>query len=136
LASAAVGLGGGVGVGVYSRSQEAEADAKAIDLLQRAGLPPWSLRYALEFLRDVHGETGGGWFASHPVTSERISSQPAIGTEVATQCPSAEIRAAQIAATQAALAKWKADEPARMKRLSEETRKEHEATICRGNRTC
>jgi Zn-dependent protease with chaperone function len=65
----------GLGLRAYSRSQEAEADALAIKILRDAGKPEWSLRYALERLRDQSG-SGGGWLSTHPAIEDRIAAQP------------------------------------------------------------
>jgi len=61
----------------FDRSQERAADARAVLLLEAAGRPRWALRYALEFLQDAYGESGG-WLSTHPMTSERIAAQPEI----------------------------------------------------------
>ena len=61
----------------FDRSQERAADARAVLLLEAAGRPRWELRYALEFLQDAYGESGG-WLSTHPMTSERIAAQPEI----------------------------------------------------------
>ncbi len=94
-----VGAAGDVLINAYSRSQEREADAKAIDLLEKGGNPRWALRYTLEFLRDAYGDEGGGWTQSHPLTSERISTQPEVDPhqdkEVCGQNRSAQVAAAK-----------------------------------------
>lgn len=131
-----VGLAGQAGVLAYSRSQEADADARAVEILTRANLPPWSLRYALEFLRDVSGETGGGWFASHPLTAERIASQPPIGETVAILCPGPDVRAAQVAQARSAIETWIAAETERRKKAERENIEDNEGATCRANRTC
>jgi putative metalloprotease len=57
----------------YSRSEELEADKHAVTLLRRVGSSKESLENTLAWLlRTSGGDDGGGWFATHPGTSERI----------------------------------------------------------------
>jgi putative metalloprotease len=57
----------------YGRSEELEADKHAVTLLRRVGSSKESLQDALAWVaRTSGGEDGGGWFATHPGTSERI----------------------------------------------------------------
>jgi putative metalloprotease len=57
----------------YSRSEELEADKHAVTLLRRVGSSKESLENTLPWLlRTTGGEDGGGWFSTHPGTSERI----------------------------------------------------------------
>jgi Zn-dependent protease with chaperone function len=58
----------------YSRNQEFEADAKAIEILRELGCaqPEKRLGDALQVLLDKYGNLGGGFFDSHPSTTERI----------------------------------------------------------------
>lgn len=58
----------------YSRAQELEADAEAVRILRRAGyaMPGKVMGNALAWLRKIAGESGGGFFDSHPAISERI----------------------------------------------------------------
>jgi predicted Zn-dependent protease len=65
----------------YGRSHEQEADERALELLQKAGKPPGVMRYGLEFMREAHSDTGGGWFSTHPATSERIAGLPVLERE-------------------------------------------------------
>lgn len=69
---------GWLGMSAYSRSHEHEADAKAIELLTRAGKPPWALRYTLELMRDVHGDRTAAlaWLSTHPLNADRLAKQP------------------------------------------------------------
>src|SRR3989442_6245037 len=57
----------------YSRSHEAEADSDALVILDRAGQPRWMLRYAFDFLTQLHGEGRGGWLRSHPATQDQLA---------------------------------------------------------------
>ena len=99
---------GWLGMQGYSRSQEAEADAQAVALLEKAGRPRWSLGYALRFIRDVYGDRGGSWVHSHPLTSERIASQPLIDDATAEElCGPTELREAQVEMVRQGLTKKK-----------------------------
>jgi len=83
-----------VGMKAYSRSQEAEADAMATRLLRDAGQAPWALRYSLEFLRDVSGDSQGvSWLRTHPLLPDRIAKQPPIAEDAIASCPDADTRA-------------------------------------------
>ena len=83
----------------YGRSHEQEADERALELLQKAGKPPGVMRYGLEFMREAHGNTGGGWFSTHPATSERITSLPVL--DRGKLCASPDKRQAAIEAERA-----------------------------------
>jgi Zn-dependent protease with chaperone function len=78
----------------YSYSQEEAADDRAVELLRKAGKPAGVMRYALEFLLGVYGDTTTDWFSSHPANFDRIARLPAVGQ--AEQCPSADQRRASI----------------------------------------
>ena len=57
----------------HSRSEELEADRHAVTLLKRVGSSKQALENTLAWLqRTSGGSEGGGWFATHPGTSERI----------------------------------------------------------------
>ena len=58
----------------YSRNQEFEADARAVEILRGLGHdePEKELSDALQILLDKYGNLGGGFFDSHPSTTERI----------------------------------------------------------------
>jgi len=58
--------------GHYSRPMELAADRHAVKLLQRAGYSKTTMVNTLSWLMRRHGDTGGGLFATHPATSERI----------------------------------------------------------------
>lgn len=71
--SAAVApIAGTIVTGHYSRPMELAADRHAIKLLQRAGYSKLTMVNTLTWLMQLNGDTGGGVFASHPATSERI----------------------------------------------------------------
>lgn len=96
---------GWVGMRVYTRSQETDADTLAAELLEKAGTPPWTLRYALEFLLEVYGDAGGSW-DTHPDSAERVRAQPPVDPDEAeTMCGPAELRAAQIGLLRRGLAR-------------------------------
>jgi predicted Zn-dependent protease len=57
----------------HSRSEELEADRHAVTLLRRVGSSKEALERTLEWLvRTSGGGDGGGWFATHPGTNDRI----------------------------------------------------------------
>jgi Zn-dependent protease with chaperone function len=56
----------------YSRPMELAADRHAVKLLQRAGYSKATLINTLSWLMRRNGDSGGGIFATHPATSERI----------------------------------------------------------------
>jgi Zn-dependent protease with chaperone function len=58
----------------YSRREELEADRHGVELLQRIGAPPESMEQTLVWLKgQTGGGSGGGFFATHPGTDERIA---------------------------------------------------------------
>jgi Zn-dependent protease with chaperone function len=58
----------------YSRTQELQADSAAVGILRAAGYPnpAAAVCSALLTLRSRAGESGGGFFDSHPALSERV----------------------------------------------------------------
>ena len=57
----------------HSRSEELEADRHAVTLLRRVGSSKEALLNTLAWLARISGGgDGGGWFATHPGTSDRI----------------------------------------------------------------
>ena len=58
--------------GHYSRPMELAADRHAVKLLQRAGYSKATMVNTLAWLMRQNGDSGGGIFATHPATSERI----------------------------------------------------------------
>lgn len=66
-------LAGALVTSAYSRSEETEADAHGVEILNRAGYPGKTLMAdALTWLDRTEGGSGGGFFASHPATDDRI----------------------------------------------------------------
>ena len=58
----------------YSRSEETEADAHGVAILRRAGYDgKTQMANTLLWLQRVEGDSGGGFFATHPNTSDRIA---------------------------------------------------------------
>jgi predicted Zn-dependent protease len=57
----------------YSRQEELAADAHAVEILRRAGYDGKATMIGtLSWLRRTAGEGGGGFFATHPETGDRI----------------------------------------------------------------
>lgn len=56
----------------YSRSEEYAADRHGVDILKRAGYPAETMMNTLTWLTQVEGAAGGGFFATHPATGDRI----------------------------------------------------------------
>ncbi len=71
-------IAGTIVTGHYSRPMELAADRHAIKLLQRAGYSKRTMVNALNWLLQLNGDSGGGIFATHPATSERIQALQAI----------------------------------------------------------
>jgi predicted Zn-dependent protease len=97
---------GWLGLRGFSRSQETAADAKAVEILERAGKPRWALRYTLDYLREVYGDKSAAlaWLSTHPVTTERLTTQPAyVAEDVARWCVAPEERARQVERIKAGL---------------------------------
>jgi predicted Zn-dependent protease len=57
----------------YGRNEEYQADAHGADLLKRAGYSPKVMEETLTWLLSTEGGTGGGFFATHPATDDRIA---------------------------------------------------------------
>jgi putative metalloprotease len=57
----------------YSRDEEYAADAHGADLLRRAGMRPELMAETLNWLMSQSGATGGGFFDTHPGTTDRIA---------------------------------------------------------------
>ena len=56
----------------YSRKEEYEADRHGVTLLQRVGRPKGVMINTLSWLMQSEGTSGGGFFATHPATGDRI----------------------------------------------------------------
>lgn len=57
----------------YSRNEEYAADAHGAELLQRAGMNPDIMAQTLTWLVQEEGNSPGGFFATHPGTTDRIA---------------------------------------------------------------
>jgi predicted Zn-dependent protease len=58
--------------GHYSKPMELAADRHAVKILHRAGYSKATMINTLGWLMRRNGDSGGGIFATHPATSERI----------------------------------------------------------------
>ena len=56
----------------YSRNEEYAADRHGVDILTRAGYPAAVMIDTLTWLMQSEGADGGGFFATHPATADRI----------------------------------------------------------------
>ncbi len=56
----------------YSRKEEYEADAHGVTILKRIGQPKELMIDTLTWLMQMEGGSGGGFFATHPATGDRI----------------------------------------------------------------
>ena len=56
----------------YSRKEEYQADAHGVTLLKRVGQPKEVMINTLAWLMQSEGASGGGFFATHPATGDRI----------------------------------------------------------------
>jgi putative metalloprotease len=56
----------------YSRNEEYAADRHGVDILKRAGYPAAVMIETLTWLMQSEGADGGGFFATHPATADRI----------------------------------------------------------------
>ena len=56
----------------YSRNEEYAADRHGVDILKRAGYPAATMIETLTWLMQMEGGEGGGFFATHPATADRI----------------------------------------------------------------
>ena len=74
LEQAGLAVGAGAVFASYSRDDEREADASAIEYLERAGIDPAGLTRFFEPLAEGGHRPGivERWFATHPMTEERI----------------------------------------------------------------
>ncbi len=70
----------------FSRSEEAEADAEAVRLLQRLGYSKVEMAALLQDLLTRYGNTGG-FFANHPLTTDRIATVRGMPEDIAWASP-------------------------------------------------
>jgi Zn-dependent protease with chaperone function len=63
----------------YSRKEETEADAHAVEIMKRAGYDGKTLMAnSLRWLSQTEGDSGGGFFATHPATGDRVQAVMAL----------------------------------------------------------
>jgi Zn-dependent protease with chaperone function len=65
-------IAGGLIARAYSRTEEYAADRHGVDILKRAGYPAATMLNTLIWLGQTEGTDGGGFFATHPATADRI----------------------------------------------------------------
>ena len=65
-------IAGGLIARAYSRNEEYAADRHGVDILKRAGYPASTMLNTLTWLGQTEGTDGGGFFATHPATADRI----------------------------------------------------------------
>jgi Zn-dependent protease with chaperone function len=56
----------------YTQSEEYAADRHGMEILQKAGMPPTIMADTLTWLMQTEGGSSGGFFSTHPATSDRI----------------------------------------------------------------
>jgi Zn-dependent protease with chaperone function len=56
----------------YTQSEEYAADQHGMEILQKAGMPPTIMADTLTWLMQTEGGSSGGFFSTHPATSDRI----------------------------------------------------------------
>ncbi len=67
-------LAEGVLLSRYTRGEESQADAHGVEILRRAGFNGKAeMAGALKWLAATEGNSGGGFFDTHPATSDRIA---------------------------------------------------------------
>jgi putative metalloprotease len=72
-ANALTPVAGQLVVNAYTRREESEADAHAVEIMKRAGYDGKSIMAgSLGWIAKTEGESGGGFFATHPATGDRI----------------------------------------------------------------
>jgi metalloprotease len=66
-------LAGQLVANAYTRSEEYQADSHGVDILRRAGYDGKALMAnTLTWLQQTEGASGGGFFATHPATGDRV----------------------------------------------------------------
>jgi putative metalloprotease len=67
-------IAGNLVLNAYTRKEEYAADAHGVDILNRAGFPgKQTMVDTLTWLQRTEGASGGGFFATHPATGDRIA---------------------------------------------------------------
>jgi putative metalloprotease len=67
-------IAGNLLLNAYTRKEEYQADAHGVDILNRAGMPgKQTMVDTLTWLEQTEGASGGGFFATHPATGDRIA---------------------------------------------------------------
>ncbi len=67
-------LAGSLLLNAYTRNEEYQADAHGVDILRRAGYDGKRIMVdTLSWLMQTEGTSGGGFFATHPATGDRIA---------------------------------------------------------------
>ena len=56
----------------YGRTEEYAADRHGVDILKGAGYPAETMANTLRWLTQMEGTNGGGFFATHPATGDRV----------------------------------------------------------------
>jgi len=70
--SALTPIAGSLIANAYGRNEEYAADRHGVDILKRAGYPAATMMNTLTWLTQIESTSGGGFFATHPATSDRI----------------------------------------------------------------
>jgi Zn-dependent protease with chaperone function len=71
-AGALAPIAGQIIINRYTQREEYQADAHGAELLQRAGSSKQVMIDTLNWLQKTEGASGGGFFATHPTTGDRI----------------------------------------------------------------
>jgi len=67
-------IAGNLLLNAYTRKEEYQADAHGVEILNRAGMPgKQTMVNTLTWLQQTEGASGGGFFATHPATGDRIA---------------------------------------------------------------
>ena len=67
-------IAGNLLLNAYTRNEEYQADAHGVDILNRAGMPGKQMMVnTLTWLEQTEGGSGGGFFATHPATGDRVA---------------------------------------------------------------
>jgi predicted Zn-dependent protease len=72
-AKAVAPLAGNLLISGFTRSEESQADAHGVEILNRAGYQGKTLMAnGLRWIGQTEGNSGGGYFDTHPATSDRV----------------------------------------------------------------